>query len=227
MISLSVKERKEKGKNAKKTREKGFIPAVLYGPKIKENRLLEVEKKAFQEVYKEAGESSLISLEIEKENKKYPVLIYEVQIQPLSGEIVHIDFYQPSLDEEVETTVPLVFEGLAPAVKELGGTLIKNISEIEVKALPLKLPKEIKVNVETLKTFDDEITIADLKVPEGVKIIKEPGEVVALVVPPEKVEEELEKPVEEEIEEAEKITKGDKEKEKEQGEGEKEEKKES
>jgi len=93
--------------------------------------------------------------------------------------------------------------------------------------LPLKLPKEIKVNVETLKTFDDEITIADLKVPEGVKIIKEPGEVVALVVPPEKVEEELEKPVEEEIEEAEKITKGDKEKEKEQGEGEKEEKKES
>ena len=227
MISLSVKERKEKGKNAKKTREKGFIPAVLYGPKIKENRLLEVEKKAFQEVYKEAGESSLISLEIEKENKKYPVLIYEVQIQPLSGEIVHIDFYQPSLDEEVETTVPLVFEGLAPAVKELGGTLIKNISEIEVKALPLKLPKEIKVNVETLKTFDDEITIADLKVPEGVKIIKEPGEAVALVVPPEKVEEELEKPVEEEIEEAEKITKGDKEKEKEQGEGEKEEKKES
>ncbi len=227
MISLSVKERKEKEKNAKKTREKGFIPAVLYGPKIKENRLLEVEKKAFQEVYKEAGESSLISLEIEKENKKYPVLIYEVQIQPLSGEIVHIDFYQPSLDEEVETTVPLVFEGLAPAVKELGGTLIKNISEIEVKALPLKLPKEIKVNVETLKTFDDEITIADLKVPEGVKIIKEPGEVVALVVPPEKVEEELEKPVEEEIEEAEKITKGDKEKEKEQGEGEKEEKKES
>jgi large subunit ribosomal protein L25 len=95
--------------------------------------------------------------------------------------------------------VPLIFEGESKAVKELGGTLVKNISEIKVKALPLNLPKEIKVNIEKLKTFEDEIFVSDLKLPEGVKILKNPKEIVAFVAPPEKVEEELAKPVEEKV----------------------------
>ena len=87
----------------------------------------------------------------------------------------------------------------------MGGTLIKEIQELEVKALPEKLPHEIKVNIENLKTFEDEILIKDLKLPEGVKIQREPDEIVAVVTPPEKVEEELEKPIEEKVEEVEKV----------------------
>ena len=99
--------------------------------------------------------------------------------------------------------MPIVFENEAPAVKELGGTLVKEVQELEVKALPQNLPHEIKINVETLKTFEDEILIKDIKLSEDVKIIKEPNEIVAKVVPPEKVEEELEKPIEEETEKVE------------------------
>ena len=113
--------------------------------------------------------------------------------------------------------MPLIFEGESKAVKELGGTLVKNISEVKVKALPLNLPKEIKVSIEKLRTFEDEIFVSDLILPEGVKILKGLREIVAFAAPPEKVEEELEKPIEEKVEEVEKVVEK-KEEEKEEGE---------
>ena len=203
MLSLSVKIRKELGKKSKALRKKGILPGVLYGPKLKENLLLELDEKKFEKVYKEAGESSLISLEVE--GKRFPVLIHEIQLASLTGKPIHVDFYQPSLVKEAEVTVPLVFEGVAPSVRDLGGTLVKNIQEVTVKALPQNLPHEIKVNVEKLKTFEDNILIKDLIVPQGGKILKEPEEVVALASRPEKIEEELAKPVEEKVEEVEKV----------------------
>lgn len=210
MLSLSAKIRKEIGKKVKTLRKTGLLPAVLYGPKIK-NLILEINPKEFEKIYQQAGESSLISLEISGQKGKNLVLIQEVVSDPFTGKPLHIDFYQPSLKEEVEATVPLVFEGEAPAVKNLGGTLVRNISEIEVKALPQKLPKELKVDVSSLSTFENNIFIKDLKIPEGVKILKNPEEIIALVLPPEKIEEELEKPIEEKVEEVEKVEKEKKE----------------
>lgn len=207
MFSLSAKIRKISGKKVKSLRQKGLLPAVLYGPKTK-NLNLEVNSKEFEKIYQKAGESSLISLEIE--GKKFSVLIHEIQQDPLTQKPIHIDFYQPSLKEKIEAKVPLVFEGEAPAIKELGGTLVKNISELEVKAFPQDLPKEIRVNIEKLKTFEDSILISDLILPEGVEILRNPEEIIAQVLPPERVEEELQKPPEEKIENIERV--GEKEK---------------
>lgn len=224
MLTLKAKIREKIGKKVKKLRKQDILPAVLYGPKIK-NLSLEVDLKEFENIYKEAGESSLISLEVEDE--KFPVLIHEVKNDPLTDKPIHIDFYQPILTEEVEATVPIVFEGEAPAVKELGGTLVREISEVEVKALPQNLPHEIKVNVENLKTLEDEILIKDLRLPEGVTIQREQNEIVAVVTAPEteKIEEELEKPVEEKVEEVEEAEEKKEEEKKEEKPEEKEEKK--
>lgn len=202
MLTLKVKKRETLGKKVKKLRQNGILPGVLYGPEVK-NLSLEMDLKEFEKVYKEAGESSLVSLEVGKD--KFLVLIHDIKKDPLTGKAIHVDFYQPILTEEVEAAVPIVFEGEAPAVKELGGTLVKEIQELEVKALPQNLPHELKVNVESLKTFEDEILVKDLKVAEGVKIQREPDEIIAVVTPPEKVEEELEKPIEEKVEEVEKV----------------------
>jgi len=204
MITIKVKKREKTGKEVKKLREKGILPAVLYGPKIKPQPI-ELDLKEFKKIYKEAGESSLISLEIE--NKKVPVLIHKIEKDPVADEFIHVDFYQPILTEEVEAVVPLIFEGISPAVKDLGGTLVKEIHEVHVKALPENLPHEIKVNIENLKTFEDEILVKDLILPQKVKVLREPDEIVALVVPPEKIEEELQKPIEEKVEEVEKVEK--------------------
>jgi large subunit ribosomal protein L25 len=231
MLSLSAKIRKDLGKKVKALRKKGIIPAILYGPEIHpfkssgagakqfnrvKNLPLEVNSKEFEKILKEAGESSLVKLQVkdeDKKNKEFVVLIHEIENDPLTLKPIHIDFYQPRLKEEVEALVPLIFEGESKAVKELGGTLVKNISEVKVKALPLNLPKEIKVSIEKLKTFEDEIYISDLKLPEGVKILKGPNEIVAFAAPPEKVEEELAKPVEEKVEEVEKVVEKKEEKE--------------
>ena len=202
MLTLSAKTRKEIGKKAKKIREKGILPAVLYGPTIK-NEPVEIDLKEFEKVYKEAGESSLIDLALNKD--KFLVLIHAVEIDPLSQKPIHVDFYQPRLDEEIEATIPLVFEGSAPAVRDLGGTLVKNIHELEVKALPQNLPHEIKVDINKLKTFEDNILVKDLIVSEEVKIVKDPDETICFVAALKKVEEELARPVEEKVEEVEKV----------------------
>lgn len=204
MLSLSAKIREIQGKKVKTLRKEDILPAVLYGPKI-QNQILEVELKEFERIYKEAGESTLISLEIENGSAQNLVLIHDVRRDPLTEKSIHVDFYQPSLDEEIEAQIPIILQGEAPAVKNLGGTLIKNISEIEVKALPQKLPREIIVSVEIIKTFEDNILVKDLKLADGVKILRDLEDVVAQVVPIEKVEEELEKPIEERPEEVEKV----------------------
>jgi len=223
MLTLSAKIRIATKKEIKALINKGVTPAVLYGPKTK-NTLLEVNAKEFEKILKEAGESSLISLDIEGKKEKGVVLIHDLKREPLSGRIIHVDFYQPALDKEIEAHVALVFEGEAPAVKELGGTLVKNFSEIEVKALPQNLPKEIKVDVSVLKTFKESILIRDLIIPTEVKVLKKHAEeIVASVTPPEKVEEELEKPIEEKVEEVEKVEKKKKEEELETEETEKQE----
>jgi large subunit ribosomal protein L25 len=208
MINLEAKTRKETGKKVKSLRKKGIIPAVLYGPKT-ETLSLEVNQKEFEKVFREAGESSLIQLSVGP--KKFLTLIHALEIDAISQKPIHIDFYQPRLDEEITVVVPLVFEGEAPAVKELGGTLVKNIHELEVKALPQHLPHEIRVNIEKLKTFEDAVLIKDLIIPPEVKVLKGQEEIIVLVTPIEKVEEELQKPVEEKVEEVAKVEKEKKE----------------
>ncbi len=189
-------------KERTKQRSEGYIPGILYGSGMK-NIILEIDSKEFEKTYKKIGETSLVTLDSGK--NKYKVLIHEIQRDPLSGKIIHVDFYQPNLKEEVEVTVPLVFQGEPPAVKELGGTLVKNINEIDVRCLPEKLPHDIKVSVDNLKTFEDAILIKDLNIPEGVKILKDPEETVALVTPIEDIEEQLQEPIDENVEAVEKV----------------------
>lgn len=187
-ITLPVKTRKETKKLVKKLREQGQIPAVLYGHKIKPKNL-SVGYNQFEKIYKEAGESSLIDLIVDKE-KPFKALIQEVQYDPFKGKIIHVDFHQVRMDEKITTTIPIKLIGESPAVKELGGTLVTSLDEIEIECLPNDLVHEIEVDVSSLKTFDDLIHIKDLKIPSRIKVLKNEDEVVVSVTPP-RTEEEL------------------------------------
>lgn len=202
MISLVVQKREETGKKLKKLREEKKIPGIVYGKEAK-NIPVKVDYKKFKEIYKLAGESSVLNLKIENENKEYPVLIREVQKDPLTENIIHVDFYQLPMNKEVEVTVPFEFEGVAPAEKEKGAILVKNLHEIKIKALPQNLIHSIKIDLSSLKNIDDEIKIKDLKLPEGVKIEADPEEIIVVAIAPkeEKIEEEevVQKPEEVEV----------------------------
>ncbi len=218
MIELSAQLRPITGRQNEQIRKQGLIPAILYGHKVR-NLALSVEAYQFDKVYQEAGESTLVKLKIsgsqEKEKsakkgaapggKERIVLIYKVAKGPVTDKPIHIDFYQVKMDEPITTEVPLVFVGESPAVKELDGVLVKSIQSLEIEALPANLPHQLEIDVSSLKTFDDNIYIKDLKLPAGVKTEAQPDEVIASVIPPRtKAElEELEKAPEEKIEEVE------------------------
>jgi large subunit ribosomal protein L25 len=216
MLTLQAKIREESGKKTDKLRKSGLIPAILYGPGLKENLNLQVDAKEFTKAYQGAGHSSFIKLEVEGKKAKpqtFLVLIHALQKEPLSLSFSHIDFYQPDPDKEVKVKIPLVFEGESAAVKSLGAVLVKNIQEVEVRALPENLPHQILVNLSPLEEIGNAILVKDLNISKGVKILKSPEEIVVLTAAPEKIEEELAKPVEEKVEEVKVVEKEKKEKE--------------
>jgi len=190
-MELIVQKREIFGKKVKALRKQGFIPAELYGHGV-ENIHLSVPAKDFLKIFKEAGESTIINLSLE--NKKLPVLIHDVVVDPINDQIIHIDFYQIKMDEKITTSVPLEFIGEAPAVREKGGILVKAMQEIEIEALPADLPASIKVNLNNLSEIGKSIYVKDLQVTKGLKILVESETVVATVIEAAKEEFE-EKPI--------------------------------
>jgi len=208
-VKLEAKLRDVFGRKTKAGRKSGLIPAVVYGRGI-ESISLWINNLDFMRLLKQSGESTMISLTIDGKNDRN-VIIYETQVDPVSGRYIHADFFQVRMDEEIETDVELIYlnEDQAPAVKALGGVLVKNIDSITVKCLPGDLPSHIDVDVSVLKTFEDHICIKDLKISDKVKIDLEPETVVALVSQPRSDEEmsQLEEKVEEDVTKVEGVVK--------------------
>lgn len=206
-ITLGAKLRDVFGHRTKKGRKEGLIPAVVYGRKI-EAKSLWIKALEFSSLLRKAGESTIIELDVSGDQKRN-VIIYELQKDPVSDKFRHVDFFQVRMDEEIETEVELEYIGEAPAVKELGGVLVKNMDEITVKCLPADLPNKIEVDISVLKTFEDHICIKDLKISPKVKIDLEPETVVSLVSPPrsEAEMEGLEGKVEEDVSKVEGVVK--------------------
>lgn len=159
-------------------RRKGVLPAVFYGGK-KEATPVAIDMAAFKKVWKGAGESTLISLSTP--SGKIDTLLHDVQLDPVTGEPLHADFYVVDKDVAIEVDVPLEFVGVSPAVKDLGGILVKVLHDIGVKTLPGSIPHGIEVDISKLATLDDVITVADLPFPKGVEPTEKPTEIVAAV----------------------------------------------
>lgn len=187
MVSLKATIREKIGRQTKTLRKQGILPAVLYGEDV-ESTPIEVAEKDFSKVYAAAGESSLVSLLMGP--KKYDVLIHQTDKDPLTGRFLHVDFYRPSTKKKVEAEIPLVFEGESLVVKDSGGILVREIQSLDVKGLAHNLPREIIVNIGGLKSFGNRIYVKDLKVPEGVEVLRNPEDIVALVVAPKEEKEE-------------------------------------
>lgn len=190
-LQVSATIRDTFGKQNKSLKKEGKIPAVIYS-KGTEATSISLNLKEFARVYRQAGESTVINLNIEKDGKvqTQPVLIHEVDFDPVSDELRHADFYIVNMNEKITATIPLVFIGESEAVKAFNGIFLKNVHEVEVEALPKDLPHEIQVDISAIKTFDDHICIKDLQVASGVSVKGDANEIVAIVKPP-RTEEEL------------------------------------
>lgn len=195
-IKLEVKSRSEIGRKTNKGRKLGMIPAVVYGKGISSENLW-VNNLSLEKLLKKSGESIIIDLNIEGKDDRN-VIIHEIQKNPVTGKYTHIDFFQVNMSEKIETEVELVFVGESPAVKELGGVLVKSIDKLHLKCLPADLPSHIDIDISAIKSFDDHIAVKDIKISDKVELLLDLESVVASVAAP-RTEEELNK-LEEKVE---------------------------
>lgn len=151
---------------AEETRASGRVPAVLYGPEM-DAKSVSVDYRTFEKLFSEAGESNLVDFTIGGSNSS-KVLIQEVQVDPVRGSILHVDFRQINMSKEMTATIDINLVGEAPAVKTLGGTLFHGLDTLNIKCLPKDLVGFVEVDISILASFDDIISIGDIKLPEGI-----------------------------------------------------------
>lgn len=166
------------GKKVKNLRKEGKIPAHVFG-NIKEVEHVSVDGIEFKKVFKQSGETGLIDLKI-GDDRVRPVMVKEIDVDPVSGSILHAGFYAVNLKEKVTVPVPIVLVGEGPESVKLGETVVlQTLGEVNVEALPTDLIENIEVNIEPLKEIGDAITVADLNYDRSTLTVHaEPEEVV-------------------------------------------------
>ncbi len=185
MLELKAKSRTELGRAVKPLRKAGLMPGVVYGEKVK-SQSISVLAKDFEKIYKNAGESTLIKLQVTDNSKEqeFNVLIHDIKNHPVRGNPIHADFYAVRMDREIKAKLPLVFIGKSPAIDNDGGILVKVMQEVEIEALPQDLVKDLSVDISGLEVISARMTAGDLKLPQGIKLISGVDEVVALIEAP-------------------------------------------
>lgn len=186
MLTISAQRRDILGKKVKNLRNEGFLPAVIYGNK-KESIPIVLKEIEFLKIWKSVGESSVLQLEIG--GKKENVLIHDIDFDPLKDKPIHVDFLAIEMNKPIKVNVRIEFIGESDAIKA-GGSLVKVMHELHVEALPKDLPSEIAVDISNLKEMGSSIKVEDVKVPNGVSILNNPGDMVVFVEAP-KTEEEI------------------------------------
>lgn len=169
---LTLEKREITGKKTKSLRKSGMIPSVVYGGKTP--ILLASDYVATEKVLEGAGYHSPIDLTVD--GKKKLAIVKDVHIDPVSRMIINVEFQAISAREVVEATTPVVITGFEESEASVAGLAITQaIEELDIKAKPADLPKEITIDASKLKTIEDKITLADIKLPEGVTLAdKEP-----------------------------------------------------
>lgn len=182
-MAFNLIAKKREGTKTDALRGEGLIPGILYGQGT-EPVSIAVAYNTFSKLYSQAGESSLIDFQIEESGKPVKVIIQDVQFDPVKGNFIHFDLKQINMAQEMTVSVQLNFINEAPAVKELGGTLIKAHDSLEIKCLPKDLVSSIDVDLSVLKTFSDVIHVKDLNLPTGITTVEDIGQVIVKALPP-------------------------------------------
>lgn len=179
-VQLKAELRDQANGKSRAVRDSGFIPAVIYGSGAI-NKSIKVKKHDFAKAFQIAGEFNLLDLSIGGD-QEVKVIVKDVQRDGLTDNIIHIDFYQVDMTKKISAEIPLRFVGEAKAVKDLGGTLVKNMDLVKVNCLPGDLVSQIEVDISKLENFDQFIRLHDLILPKGVELASATNEAVVGVV---------------------------------------------
>jgi large subunit ribosomal protein L25 len=178
-VVLKGEPRSVRGKQVKALRRAGQLPAVLYGAGLDPTPIVLDAREASRILARTTG-ATLIDLEVGGQTHK--VLVREMQRHSIRRDLQHVDFLKVAMDQLIRAEVPIELTGEAPAVKTMGGILVAGIPAVQVEALPADLPDRIQVDLSGLLKIDDSITVADLKLREGVRILNDMTDPIAHVI---------------------------------------------
>jgi large subunit ribosomal protein L25 len=179
-LELEVLKREVKGKKVRFLRRGGLIPCNIYGHGI-ESQPVQVEARKLGQIIARAGGTDLIALKIGGADTPGMVLIRDVQRNPMTGEPIHVDFYQVNMAEKLKADVPLVFTGAAPALKLKNVSLMHAMTSLQIEALPDDLPHNIEVDISSLALPEQSIHVKDLKVSSKITILADPDQMLIKV----------------------------------------------
>lgn len=206
-VVLKATRRTVTGKHVSTLRHQGLLPAVMYGHGI-EPIAISLDAHSTSLALASLSSSTLVNIDLDGQVKA--TLVREKQRHPVKRNLLHVDFQVVSMTEKLRTKVSIVFDGVAPAVKDFNGVVVSNLTDIEVEALPGDLPEHILVDISGLAAIGDALHISDLKLGKGVEIFADPEEVVVVIAG---TKEEVEPEVVGETDEPEVIERGKKEEE--------------
>lgn len=190
-VSLNVETRDTSTRaELRQLREQGKVPGVVYGKAIEGSASIAIEERDLILLLR-GNANAIIDLSIEGTQETHPVMIHEVQRDKVLGNLLHIDFHEINMTEPVRAKVWVEVNGEAAGVKDEGGILQVQLTEIEVRCLPSELPRSISVDVSGLAAGDSIVT-GDLSLPSGVELLTDPDELVVTVLVPQKVVEDEE-----------------------------------
>ena len=179
------------GKRSKRLRQEGVLPGNIYGRGL-DSVAVQLPRREAESLLSAHGLNSLLELSVEGEKGERPVIVRQVQRHPLSREILHLDFYQVDLARTIQANVPVTLIGEAPAVHTYQGILITGLDHVLVEALPAEIPSHIELSVDFLEELDAQLTVADLAVEDGVRIMTDPEVMLARIARPRVVAEDEE-----------------------------------
>ena len=171
------------GKRAKRLRREGVLPGNIYGRGL-DSVAVQLPRRDAESLLSTHGLNSLFELAVDGEKDQRPVIVRQVQRHPLSREILHLDFYQVDLARPIQANVPVTLIGEASAVHTYQGILITGLDHVLVEALPAEMPSHIELSVDSLEELDSQLTVADLAVADGVRIMSEPEIMLARIARP-------------------------------------------
>jgi large subunit ribosomal protein L25 len=179
---LNVAPRDVLGKKVKALRRHGLTPANLYGHNVS-STAIQVQTEQLRDVLKRAGRNEIVYLRLDGQDPR-PTFVRDVQQNPVTDAILHVDFLQISLREKVKADVPIHLVGLSPAVDTHGGILMHGLDHVAVEALPTEVPSFVEIDVSPLTEINQALHVSDLELPEEVTLLTDPEQVVAKVAPP-------------------------------------------
>jgi large subunit ribosomal protein L25 len=183
VATVKLDRRTVTGKKVKQLRRQGLIPVHVYGAGI-EPANLQVDDRTLNRLLLQIGSNIPVSVVYEDQDEENICFVREVQRNPVTESVIHVDFLKVDVSRTVSTEVPLAIIGIAPAVTQMAGTLLQNVQSLLIEALPMDMPAEVPLDVSGLVDFDASVSVRDVQVPGNVIVLNNPDDVIARVAPP-------------------------------------------